>query len=212
MMDSYITVAGPSRNEIQINKSRFIGFVSPCNEEEEALSLLRKTREEHRAARHHCYAYIIGENSGIIRYSDDGEPGGTAGLPILEQLRSRKIVNCCLIVTRYFGGILLGTGGLVRAYTQCAKSVLDSAGSGCMELTGDSYCSLPYSFWDKYRYTADQLPVRTEKITYGSSVTFHLLARIKDQESMIARLQDATARKLNVENSEQYYSAWPVQE
>ena len=91
------------------------GRVDGCRDREEALACLKQVREATRDARHHCYAYIIGENEGIIRYSDDGEPGGTAGMPILSLIRSEGAVNCCVVVTRYFGGILLGTGGLVRA-------------------------------------------------------------------------------------------------
>ena len=113
MTDQYITLSSVSCEEIIINKSGFIGYACPCSSVDEAISFLQKIREEHKTASHHCYAYIVGENSGIMRYSDDGEPGGTAGLPIIEVLKNKHIVNACVVVVRYFGGVLLGTGGLV---------------------------------------------------------------------------------------------------
>ena len=128
MTDSYITVSGISCEEIIINKSRFIGYASPCSSENDALTFLQSIRDEHKTATHHCYAYIIGENCGIMRYSDDGEPGGTAGMPIMDVMRTKSIVNCCIVVVRYFGGTLLGTGGLVRAYTQSAQAALSASG------------------------------------------------------------------------------------
>ena len=101
MTDSYITVSRTACEEIVINKSRFIGYVSPCSSESDALAFLQHIRDEHKTATHHCYAYIVGENSGIMRYSDDGEPGGTAGLPIIDVMRTKSIVNCCIVVVRY---------------------------------------------------------------------------------------------------------------
>ena len=127
-VNSYITVRSEASDEIVIQKSRFIGYAAPCETEDEALAFLRKIRDRHRDARHCCYAYVIGINAGIMRYSDDGEPGGTAGMPMMDILKSEKAVNCCVVVVRYFGGILLGTGGLVRAYTQGCKTALQAAG------------------------------------------------------------------------------------
>ena len=127
MIDSFITVSHTSCREIVINRSRFIGYAAPCADESSAIAFLQQIRAEHKTATHHCYAYIIGENSGIMRYSDDGEPGGTAGLPIMDVLRSKGVVNCCIIVVRYFGGVLLGTGGLVRAYSDACKEMFKNA-------------------------------------------------------------------------------------
>lgn len=210
MMDSYITVSGTSCEEILINKSRFIGYTAPCADEADALGFLKKIREEHKTATHHCYAYIIGRNSGIMRYSDDGEPGGTAGLPIMDVLRSRAVVNCCIVVVRYFGGVLLGTGGLVRAYTQCAQASLEAAGLARMEMTSVEYCEVPYSVWDKVRYTAEHLPVRIEDVQFGSSVAFHLYYRSRDRETVFARLMDASDRKLESLPHDDLYAAWNI--
>ena len=125
---SYKTLREENSAEFIINKSRFIGYGCPCETEEEALAFLARIRQKHKDATHNCYAYIIGLNSGIMRYSDDGEPGGTAGMPIIEVMKARGVVNCAVVVTRYFGGILLGAGGLVRAYSKSAADAVTKAG------------------------------------------------------------------------------------
>ena len=210
MIDSFITVSHTSCREIVINRSRFIGYAAPCADESSAIAFLQQIRAEHKTATHHCYAYIIGENSGIMRYSDDGEPGGTAGLPIMDVLRSKGVVNCCIVVVRYFGGVLLGTGGLVRAYTQCAQEALASAEPARMELTSTELCTVPYSVWDKLRYAAEHLPVRIEKTEFGSSVTFQLLFRSCDRDTVIPRLTEASDRKLESVFQGESYSAWSI--
>ena len=124
---SYKTLRAENSAEFVINKSRFIGYGCPCETEEEALAFLARIRQKHKDATHNCYAYIIGLNSGIMRYSDDGEPGGTAGMPIIEVMKARGVVNCAVVVTRYFGGILLGSGGLIRAYSTGASIAVKAA-------------------------------------------------------------------------------------
>ncbi len=211
MTDSYITVSDISCEEIIINKSRFIGYASPCSSEEDALSFLQRIRDEHKTATHHCYAYIIGENCGIMRYSDDGEPGGTAGMPIMDVMRIKSIVNCCIVVVRYFGGTLLGTGGLVRAYTQSAQAALSASGIVRMEKTTIFHCTLPYSAWDRFRYTSEHLPVRIEDIDYGSSISFHLALRSSESDELIARLSDASDRTLQSVPESESYTAWKTE-
>ena len=211
MTDSYITVSSPSCEEIIINKSRFIGMAKPCSEESEALLFLQSVREEHKTATHHCYAYIIGDNSGIMRYSDDGEPGGTAGLPIMDTMRTKRIVNCCIVVVRYFGGVLLGTGGLVRAYTQAAQAALKASGIARMELTSVEHCEVPYSVWDKIRYSSEHLPVQIVHTNYSSAVSFDLLCRTRDKDSVISALMEASDRKLMSEPLNEMFSPWNIE-
>jgi len=210
MISSYITVADRSCEEIVINKSRFIGYVAPCETEEQALSFLRDIRDEHKTATHHCYAYIIGENASVMRYSDNGEPAGTAGMPIMDVMRNKGIVNCCIVVVRYFGGVLLGTGGLVRAYTQCSQAAVESAGISRMELTSDESCELPYSSWDKFRYAAEQYPVRLERVTYGTNICFHLLVRAADRDAVLNSLMDASGRKLTAVTEAESFIPWKL--
>lgn len=212
MTSSYITLARPGQDEIVILKSRFLGYAAPCTSEEEALSFLQGLREAHRAATHHCYAYIIGENAGITRYSDNGEPAGTAGLPMLEVLKSRNLVNCCAVVVRYFGGTLLGTGGLVRAYTQSAVNAVDHAGLARMEWTSDLLCEVPYPVWDRLRYAAERLPVRLMDAEYGSAVNFHLLVREKDRDRCVDALMEASGRKMETLPDSEGFQAWEVAE
>lgn len=211
MTESYITVSGFSCEELIINKSRFIGYAAPCSSENEALSFLQNIRDEHKTATHHCYAYIIGENCGIMRYSDDGEPGGTAGLPIMDVMRTKSIVNCCIVVVRYFGGTLLGTGGLVRAYTQSAQAALAASGIVRMEKTSFYRCTLPYSAWDRFRYAADHLPVKLENIEYGSSICFRLALRSSESQSLLPRLSDAADRALDCIPDDESYDAWEAE-
>lgn len=211
MISAYTTVSGTSREELLINKSRFIGYAAPCASETDALAFLQGIREEHKTATHHCYAYIIGENSGIMRYSDDGEPGGTAGMPIMDVMRNKGIVNCCIVVVRYFGGVLLGTGGLVRAYTQSAQAALGAAGIARMELTSAEECDVPYSAWDRVRYAAEHLPVRIENIRYGSSVCFTLLIRSCDRDTVYASILEASGRMLESIPLDECYSPWKTE-
>ncbi len=210
MIDSYITIPETSCEEIIVSKSRFISYAAPCQNEEEAISFLQQIHEIHKTARHHCYAYIIGENSGVMRYSDDGEPGGTAGMPIMDTMRKKSIVNCCIIVVRYFGGILLGTGGLVRAYTQAAQAALESAGTVRMEMTCEELCELPYSVWNKFRYAAERLPVKIDQIEYGNNVLFHLFIRTTDRTDIMIRLMDASERKLESVPCQESFHAWKI--
>lgn len=123
-MECYHTVYTEGTGEIVEKKSRFIAEVFPVSNEEEAFAHLEEIRKKHWDARHHCWAYVIGRNPAAERMSDDGEPAGTAGKPILEVLRGKKLTDVFVVVTRYFGGTLLGTGGLVRAYTSAAAEAL----------------------------------------------------------------------------------------
>ena len=123
----YKTVARETETLLTEKKSKFISHVKPVDTEEAALEFLNKIRSEHPSATHNVYAYVIDENN-ISRYSDDGEPGGTAGMPVLDTIKNSGLVDVIVVVTRYFGGTLLGTGGLVRAYSASAKQGLDDAG------------------------------------------------------------------------------------
>ena len=127
-MKGYRTICQPGEVEHIIKKSRFIGAAYPVQTVEEALSLLETIRKRYWDATHNCYAYIIGENGEQKRFSDDGEPQGTAGMPMLDVLQKKDVTNLLVVVTRYFGGTLLGAGGLVRAYAGAAGAAVDAAG------------------------------------------------------------------------------------
>ena len=209
-MDSYITVQREAMDEFTVQKSRFLGYACPCETEEAALAFLSRIKAVHRGARHHCYAYIIGHNMGIMRYSDDGEPGGTAGMPMMDILRGQHVVNCCVVAVRYFGGILLGTGGLVRAYSQSARIALAAAGTVRMEWTMRDLCDLPYSCWDSVRHAMEKLPASFENVSFGATVSFDLLTREADRDLALDALQKASGRQReSIPSGEGYYS-WSV--
>ena len=208
-MTSYKTIKQEAQDEFIVNKSRFIGYACPCETEEEALAFLKKIREKHRDATHNCYAYVIGANAGIMRYSDDGEPGGTAGLPMMEVLKSRGVVNCCVVVTRYFGGVLLGAGGLVRAYTKGCAIALDAARVSIMEKTCRVLFDVPYPLWDKFNYALQSLPVLLESTSFQASVDATLMIRKADLEEVCARLVTLTDGKTDYLPTDELFYPWP---
>ena len=206
---SYKTLRARGSEEFIINKSRFIGYGAPCETEEEALAFLREIREKHKDATHNCYAYIIGLNAGIMRYSDDGEPGGTAGLPIIEVMKSRGVVNCAVVVTRYFGGILLGAGGLVRAYAQGSKTALDASGVVIMEKSARQLVEVDYSTWQRLEHYLRTAPCQTLETEFTDRVLATLMMKKTDEAQVlsdITRLTDARAEFLP--DGELYYP-WP---
>lgn len=209
-IDFYITVHGEASDEVVITKSRFIGYAAPCETEEDALAFLRSVKEKHRDARHHCYAYVIGLNAGVMRYSDDGEPGGTAGLPMMDVLKNVGAVNCCVVVVRYFGGVLLGTGGLVRAYTQGCKIALEAAGLVRMEFSVVLRCRVSYPLWNSVQYALQKLPVQIGETVYTEDVAFELIVREKDSEAVMLQLRNLSDGKISCEPGSQEYMAWDL--
>lgn len=208
MSAPYKTLRQSASDEFIINKSRFIGYGSPAQTEEEALAFLKGIREKHKDATHNCYAYVIGRNAGIMRYSDDGEPGGTAGLPIMEVLKAQGVVNCCVVVTRYFGGILLGAGGLVRAYTQGCVAALKASGVVVMEPSQQYLCEVGYPLWDKVQYALKSLPVQLVGSEFTTAVTFTLLVREKDAQQVLDTLTRVTDGKIETLLEEESFAGW----
>ena len=147
-MADYKTVKGEATGTIYEKKSEFIGYIAHAKTEAEAQEYLAKIRKKHYDARHHCFAYII-KDEGVVRQSDDGEPSKTAGMPILEVLRHSGVEDAIIVVTRYFGGTLLGTGGLVRAYTEGAKAALNAAEILTHKQCVDLNITVDYSLYDK---------------------------------------------------------------
>ncbi len=198
-MKPYRTVLKAAGDEQIIQRSRFIGDASPAASAEEALAFLEAVRARHRDATHHCYAYIIGQNAGIMRYSDDGEPSGTAGLPIIEVMKARGVVDCCVVVTRYFGGVLLGAGGLTRAYAHTCAIALDAAGVCVMHPTETWLAEVPYALWDRVRHELAGLPARLESTEFTSAVAFEFSVKAQDSQRVrdcLARVTDGRAEML----------------
>ena len=208
MSASYKTLRISSSDEFIVNKSRFIGYAAPCETEEEALAFLNSIRTKHKDATHNCYAYIIGRNAGIMRYSDDGEPGGTAGMPMMEVLKAQGVVNCCVVVTRYFGGVLLGAGGLVRAYTQGTVVALKAAQVVVMEPSLLYICEVSYPLWDKVQHAMRSLPLQVVSSEFTTAVSFTILVREKDAEEVLDTLTRVTDARFDYLLEDESFAAW----
>lgn len=208
-MKPYKTLLRAASDEFVVNKSRFIGHGCPCETEEAALAFLAEIRARHKDATHNCYAYIVGANMGIMRYSDDGEPGGTAGMPIIEVMKARGVTNCAVVVTRYFGGILLGAGGLVRAYSQGAAAALNACGVGVMHPTARYLLEVPYPMLGRLEFFLKTEPVIVEEKQFADAVILTLVVRTSDEEAFAARLTNMSEGRLEPLRCEEFYRPWP---
>lgn len=204
----YKTLIQYGESEFVINKSRFIGCAAPVADEAAAISFLAAVRKRHPQATHNCYAYILGRNMGIMRYSDDGEPGGTAGQPILEVMKARKVVDAVVVVTRYFGGVLLGAGGLVRAYAQGAASAIDASAVGAMYPTARYMAQIPYPLLNRVDFFLKSAPVTVEDRTFTETVTLTFLVKTQDEQSVCAKIADITEGVCVPVRFDEFYHPW----
>ena len=191
-MESYLTAAGFGEAEYIDKKSRFIGRVWPVETEAEALAHLADMRKQHYDATHNVYAYILREGN-IARFSDDGEPGGTSGMPTLNVFRSGDIYNVCCVVTRYFGGILLGSGGLVRAYSNTAKLALDAAGIARMAWWRAVHIDCGYPQYERVRRLLEDFGAVIEDSQFGAAVRISALIGEDKAEDFTVSLANVTA-------------------
>ena len=172
----YITVKGYGEARFEEKKSVFIGYCEHVTSEDEALSFVKKIKEKHKDATHNCYGYVM--KGGILcRYSDDGEPQGTAGKPILDMLVKSGVDDVCVVVTRYFGGILLGAGGLVRAYTAAAKLAIDEAGIITYEKYSEFRITLNYSDYQKLLAKLPSFNAKIDNTEFGMDVVLDIAMR-----------------------------------
>ena len=168
-MEDYLVPRGEGASEYVEKKSRFLGRAFPVTSEAEAKACLEAVRKAHYDARHNCWCYIL--KSGQKRYSDDGEPQGTAGQPMLNVLEREGVVDALCVVTRYFGGILLGAGGLCRAYTKATKDALDAAGIAKMQPWLRQQFDIPYALFERVKLLLTQLNGALEDVQYGADIT-----------------------------------------
>ncbi|MCQ2432168.1 MAG: YigZ family protein [Clostridia bacterium] len=175
----YITLEGEGTASFEEKKSEFIGYARPCKTEAEALEFIAKIRKKHADARHNVYAYQIKENN-IMRFSDDGEPQGTAGMPVLDIIRKTGFTDACIVVTRYFGGILLGTGGLVRAYSHAAKLAAEAAHIITYERFSEYELICDYTDYEKIRFALPDFGVIIDDTQFAQDVTLTLAVRSAD--------------------------------
>ena len=191
----YYVPSGYGEAEITEKRSRFIGRVWRTESEEEALAHLNEMREQHWDATHNVFAYSIREGS-LMRYSDDGEPHGTSGKPTLDVFTGAKVTNFCCVITRYFGGILLGTGGLVRAYSQTAKAALENAGISVVRMWRKMLVACPYNLFERVRAELALIGGSEESIDYAGDVTLSVLVPEETAEAFTLRLADISAGKI----------------
>lgn len=209
-MADFKTILKEASEEYIVQKSRFIGHAAPVESEEEAIQFINKIRTLHRSATHNCYAYIIGQNAGIMRYSDDGEPSGTAGVPILNVLSTKGLVNVCAVITRYFGGILLGAGGLVRAYGHSTSLGIDKAGIILKVPTQRLLIRLDYPIWNSFCFLIKSLPVETEETEFAEAIITTLLVRRNDVESVLDNIKNLLNQEVDCIASDVFIHYWPV--
>ena len=200
-MKPYLVPTKDADAEFVERRSRFIGHIFATDTEEEALARLKQMRETYWDATHNVYAYII--RDGATRFSDDGEPGGTAGMPVLQVLQREEIFNVTCVVTRYFGGILLGAGGLVRAYAHSAKLALDAAGRSVKQVC-------PYSWFERIRLEVAAFGGVVENTDFGADVSFDLLLPEARVQPFLARVLDLSAGTIEGLIGDNVYRAYPL--
>ena len=195
-MISFFIPAGSGESELIVKRSRFLGHLVPVESEDQARQILAETRKAFHDARHNCWCYRIYD--GPERFSDDGEPQGSAGTPMLEVFRREDVFNFICVVTRYFGGVLLGTGGLSRAYSDSAKEALLKAGLTRQgEWTAVSF-SCAYPLFDRIRTELAALGAVTEDLAYGQDIRIRALLPAESLGNLQARLQEISAGKITV--------------
>ncbi len=195
---NYFTVSDFSKASFVEKNSEFIGHICPVKNGDEAIEFIEKIKSEHRKARHNVYAYIVRENN-ISRYSDDGEPQGTAGVPVLEVLKKNNLTDVCCVVTRYFGGILLGGGGLLRAYSHSAKIAIDSAQilnmSECRKVTLIS----DYNMYGKISYCLPEFHVKMINSEFEENVKIQFFVKIEHHNELVTKIIDITNGKIRID-------------
>ena len=207
-MTEYLVPTKDAEAEFVEKRSRFLSHIFLVNTEEEALTRLKRMRETYWDATHNVYAYII--RDGATRFSDDGEPGGTAGMPVLQVLQREGMFNILCVVTRYFGGTLLGAGGLVRAYAHSAKLGLDAAGRSIKQVWTRVLLPIPYSWYERVKLEIPAFGGVIDQTDFGAEVTLELLLPKKQAEPFLSRIFDLSSGTIEGLPGEDEYRAFPV--
>lgn len=196
----YITLEREASASFIEKKSEFIGYACPCKTEQEALDFIAKIRKKHADAKHNVYAYQVKENN-IARFTDDGEPQGTAGMPVLDIIKKTGFTDACIVVTRYFGGILLGTGGLVRAYSHAAKLAAEAAHVITYErfITCEIICD--YTDYDKIRASYQGVGMMVDGVDFAADVTQRLAVRAPEYDGFCTALTELTNGTVLIETT-----------
>lgn len=205
-MESYKTIRTEASDSFIEKKSKFIGYIRPVTTQEEAMAFIAEKKSEHWDATHNVYAYVLRDGQ-TRRYSDDGEPQGTAGIPVLDVLLKENVVDCCVVVTRYFGGILLGTGGLVRAYSHGSKIAVEAGGIVTMALCSVLEVSCDYTFYGRLSSLIPEMGGTIEDTQFSDVVT----VRFKMPSSLVgafeAKLFDTSLGKYRPTKVDELFSS-----
>ncbi len=195
-------------DEFVEKKSRFIGRIWPVETEEAALERIAEMKKQHYDATHNCWAYVI--KDGAVRFSDDGEPGGTAGMPMVQVLQKEQLYNVVCVVTRYFGGTLLGAGGLVRAYTKGAKIAIDAAGKSMKRVWSVIYLPIPYTFYERVKLEITAFDGVIRDTQFGAEVELEILIARGQAQAFLDRIVDMTSGQAEGMETGQEYRAFPI--
>ena len=205
MLREYRILYKGGQGELTEKKSRFIATTRPVETEEEALAFIEEMRKKYWDARHNCFAYVIGDKGELQRCSDDGEPSQTAGRPMLDVLLGEEVRNVCAVVTRYFGGTLLGTGGLVRAYSGAVQEGLKNSVIVTKRLADRLEVQTDYNSVGKIQYIAAQAGITALDSQYTDSVRFTFLVPADHTEQFCAQITEGTSGKSRLEKNGQVY-------
>ena len=200
----YQTIKGSAEASFTEKKSEFIGYIRHVETDEEAVAFINEIRGMHRKATHNVYAYIL-RNGSVTRYSDDGEPQGTAGVPVFEVLRKEGLTDVCCVVTRYFGGILLGGGGLVRAYSHSAKIAVDAAEPMIMRSCYPFEITADYNLYGKLTNILPEFEVKITDTQFADNVTISLLCRTALADALTEKLIDTANGRITVQKGEESF-------
>ena len=209
-MEEYLVPTGFGEDEFVEKKSRFLGRVWPADTEAEALAHIEEMRKQHYDATHNCWAYII--RDGATRFSDDGEPGGTAGMPMVQVLQKEGLYNIVCVVTRYFGGTLLGAGGLVRAYTKGAKIAVDAAGKSMKRVWTALYSPCPYPYYERLKLLCEDMEAVIRDTQFTAEVELEVLVAAGKCAEFQEKFTDMTAGTVETMVLGQEYRAFPVKD
>lgn len=201
----YKTVHEFGQDEVIIEKSTFIGYAKPVKTEEEAVEFINEIKKKHKDARHNVWAYTIGQNMNIQRYSDDGEPQGTAGIPTLEVIKKEDLRDVAVVVTRYFGGIKLGAGGLVRAYTKGAKIGLEAAKIIEKVMFQEVRVRIDYNQLGRVQNEIMNMNYIIKDTIYADNVEIVVYSRLEDVEKLVSRMTDITSATAECILGEEFY-------
>ncbi|MDQ0352912.1 putative YigZ family protein [Alkalibacillus filiformis] len=211
MLEYYLTVKNEGKHEINIQKSHFIGHIKRTETEEEAQAFIQKIKKEHASATHNCSAYMIGEQNLIQKAQDDGEPSGTAGVPMLEVLKQMDLKDTAIVVTRYFGGVKLGAGGLIRAYSNSTSEAIRQIGVVKRSLMREVIITADYGMLGKLENELRNHEQLIENIDYAEQVSFHVLVPVSEVDSFKGWIIDFTSDQVEMRDGEKKYIERDIQ-